>query len=222
MKNFNTDEFLKSLEPLYLENQWEEAITRLNESRELLDPWIYHYNAGTLYSNMQSYGAGRYHLEKALMYPGDRSLVMANLDFVLDKLGPIDFSFGLTQLESWAIYLLGFPEQYAILISILLLILFSVVWRFRPAKRWYTFMLCVLLAVVSVALDQFWVRTYSVGIVIEDVEVRIGPSEIFEEKTKIRAGTKLLFRSSESAQWYQIIKPQRFIGWIPASKSGLL
>jgi len=222
MKNFNTDEFLKSLEPLYLNNQWEEALRRLNESKELLDPWIYHYNAGTLNSYLQLYGAGRHHLEKALMYPGDRSLVLANLDFVMNQLGPIDLSFGLTPLESWVVYLLGFPEQYAILVSLLLLLILSIFWRFRPFKYWYTTVLLILVSLLPVAIDQILVRNYSIAIVTEDVEVRVGPSEIFEEKSKIRAGTKLLLKSSESAQWHQIIKPQRFVGWIPADKSSLL
>jgi hypothetical protein len=222
MKNFNTDEFLKSLEPLYVEGRIDEAISLMRANEAHLDAWIYHFNLGTLYGKMEMYGAGRHHLEKALTLPGDRSLVLTNLEFVLDKLGPVDSALGLTQVESWAVYLLRIPEQYALILTLFLLVVVTIIWKFKKFKKWYTFGLVALVAFVPVLADQMWLRSYQVAIVLEQAIVRTGPSGIFEEKSVLPEGSKILLKSSLSGQWYQVIKPQAAVGWIESEKCGLL
>lgn len=222
MKNFNTDEFLKSLEPLYLEGRFEEAVELLTTHKTQLDAWVYHFNMGTFSSKMEKYGAGRYHLEKSMMYSGDRSLAETNLQFVLDKLGPVDVSLGLTQFESWAIYLQRFPQNYSIILGLVLMIIVSLLWNAKLIKRWYTLAFLFVFAILPTAVDHFWVRVYKVAIVLDNTPVHTGPSEIFEEKGELTEGSKLLLKSSSDGQWLQVLKPARSVGWVKNEKIGQL
>jgi hypothetical protein len=222
MEKFNTDNFLKSLEPMYVEGEWERAIELLRQQEAHLDPGIFHYNLGTLYAKLEEFGAGRYHLERALQEGAPRIDVLNNLDFIMRYIGGNDLTASTYWLDRLIATWFVIPQEVFITVMLLILLLATVsIWRFGR-KNTVGLSVLVILSVVPIAADRLWVSRHLTAIVIESVDVLEGPSMIFEKKFTVQSGAKVLVLPSNSPQWMQITRPKAMVGWIRTEQLGIL
>lgn len=223
MESFDGNQFLASLEPLYHQSKWQQIIDQLEQHQDQLAGWLYHYNLGTVYSKMEAYGAGRYHLEKALSLGAPRTDALNNLEYVLANVPIQDFGRSHEVMDQVFSVWLQWPSVSFLALGLVIFFVFTLIlWRkrLRPGLGTLAVGLACLL---PVTLDQLVVRKYQVAIVLQEVPVLEGPSGIFEEKYEIPEATKVMVRPATKTEgWYQIIRPQRLSGWIAQDKLGFL
>lgn len=219
--DLSMSELLKSLETHFVEGRYEKAIELLEGMRGELPAGQYHYNMGSLYAQLEQLGPARYHLEQALNEGFVNTAVYNNLEFTLSQLPVRDLSTSshfIDQIYSW---LLNAPEGAFLSLSLFFLLLFvvSFMTRFlaRPWLRWGFFALFL----IPVAADQLYLKHLNTAVSLEEIPVRVGPSEVYEQSYLLPAGAKILL-GEETEGWGMIQRPKELAGWVKLKNFGRL
>ena len=87
-------------------------------------------------------------------------------------------------------------------------------------KKWILIPL-VLLTLIPVGFNFFYIANVDVAISLEDIQLREGPSKIYTESSTIDAGTKLITGES-NGEWIFIKAPLHHAGWAHRDTLGFL
>lgn len=212
---------LKSLETHFVEGQYEKAIEVLEGMRGELSLGQYHYNMGSLHAQLEQLGPARYHLEQALSSGFVNTAVHNNLEYVSSMLSVKDLGsspYFIDQLFSW---LLSAPDGAYLSLSLFFLILFVLSFMLRLLRRgwlrWTFFALCI----IPFSANQIYLKHLQTAVSLEDIPVRVGPSEIYEQVYLLPEGAKVLL-GEEKEGWSLIQRPKELAGWVHLEKFGRL
>jgi len=221
MKNTNTEAEHKSLEQLYLKQDFDGAQKYILENKSQMDRGVFHYNLGTIHLKKEEYAIGRYHFEKAIKKGFYSPQLHNNLEYSLENLEVAQFE--KPEHIGQEIYLgaLGLPPAAYITASIFFLVLFLLLRLFFKKLSWGIVVLGTILVLLPIGLRHGVWRDHRFAVCFKQGDVREGPSEVFKSTYKVPKGVKLVVEKPRDG-WYLIRYPKQYIGWIKARDLGLL
>lgn len=219
--NLIMSEVLKSLESLYIEGRYADAIELLAQSKDLLSAGQFHYNMGTLYLKMDEIGMARHQLEQAVNEGFLHTAALNNLQMVKQNLTAVDISLSQSVMDQIYNILYSIPFDGYLAISLLLLVICFFVMKKKLPSRWVISVPLFVIVLLSAYLNFYELERKNMGIALQEVEVFEGPSEIYKKKFSLSSGVKILL-GQESDGWRYVERPVHFSGWVKVDSLGLL
>jgi tetratricopeptide (TPR) repeat protein len=209
----------QSFEKLYLEKDYKGAVDYLLKNKQLFNSGIFHYNLGTSYAKLGELSTARYHFEKSIQEGYVNSSSLNNLNYIKIKLGVDDIS-SSTALPDQAINIATSLPVSAYSLMTLCLLLFAVVMlKFNKLQNKFK-MICVFSStLIPIALYSLYVTHLHPAIAFKDIPLQEGPSKIFVEKGKVRAGSKIIVGDFKDG-WYFVKNPESLVGWVSKDQLG--
>ena len=209
-----------SFDQLYLKKDYKGAIQYLLDNKQQFESGIFHYNLGTVYSKMGDHATARFHLEKAVQDGYINSSSLNNLAFVKSQLQVDDLSTSTSLPDQLINTAVAIPSAGYFSITLLLLVIFTLMIRFQKIQRKWVMAVVLLLAIAPVAFSSFYVKDINYAVALQDVPLYEGPSKIFSEKGKVRAGSKIVLGQFKDG-WFYVEFPISLSGWISKDQLGL-
>lgn len=209
-----------SFDELYLKKDFKGAAQYLLDNKQQLDAGIFHYNLGTVYSKMGDLAAGRFHLEKALQEGYINSSSLNNLTFVKTKLEVDDLTTS-TSLPDQFINIsstIPVPAYYSFTLVFWLMLVFMI--RFHKIQKKWIMIICFLISLGPLLFSNFYVKKINYAIALKDIPLYEGPSKIFNEKGRVKAGSKIVLGELKEG-WFYVKFPLALSGWISKDQLGL-
>jgi hypothetical protein len=209
LEDTTIEDVLKTVEDLYVQKDYQKALSVLEANQSKMGSGLWHYNVGTVYGKLQNWPLARFHLMMADQAGLSSKDVLTNKDLVesqldikrLEKpLSPHDY-FTKASIEASQ----GILTTVSLLLVIMGLVSF---WRKSSVKALGIF----LFLVIGVMSFNFWVHTWKRSIVIQAQSIQDGPSAIFGAREELPVGVMLI--TNRKGDWLEIIYPSRFHGWI--------
>jgi len=219
MDNSSINPSVESLKVLYNNNSYSESIDALLKIKNLFSKDIFHYNMGTLYAQKEEFAIARYHLEKANSIQSHKNIVK-NMDLVRQKLGLENEVQALDKVDQIGFSIMEIKnEDYIIGGLFFLLFFFIALLNLNKHKRilCYSFL---LLSLFSFGMGQFIKKEFLTGIVLQECQLRTGPSSIYPVKTVLKNGQKLIVGKKIDG-WLKVKMPRPLEGWLSQSDLGL-
>ncbi len=209
-----------TFEELYLKKDFRGAANYLLQNKQQLSSGIFHYNLGTVYSKMGDYPAARFHLEKAIKEGYINSSSLNNLTYVKTQLQVDDLSTSSLLPDQLMDTALAIPASVYLSFSLLLLLLGLVLVKSKKIVKKITMGLCAVLIVLPILFSQLYLEKINYAIAFKDVSLFEGPSKIFSEKGKVRAGSKIILGEFKEG-WFYVKFPISLAGWISKDQLGI-
>ncbi|MDD4974495.1 MAG: tetratricopeptide repeat protein [Bacteriovorax sp.] len=236
MKNINTTTAAKSshvneqkaigasvsstFEELYLKKDYKGAANNLLQNKQQLNSSIFHYNLGTVYSKMGDYPAARFHLEKAIKEGYINSSSLNNLTYVKSQLQVDDISTSTNLPDQLMNTALTIPPAAYSSFSLILLLLGITLLKSKKLIKKTSIVFFVALILAPVLFSQGYLNKINYAVAFNDVPIYEGPSKIFSEKGKVKAGSKIILGEYKEG-WFYIKFPISLAGWISKDQLGL-
>ncbi len=221
MANTNINEISKSLETLYLDGKFDKAIDLLLESKSQLSAVDFHYNLGTVYTKMGDLGPGRYHLELAMKKGYIGSDLLNNLTVIKSKIQGADLSLSNDLGDQFIGLMSQVPVSYAISITLVLLILSILLYKFKQVKGKFALSILLLLSLAPIGVHQGALAGKTFAINLNEMKIYEGPSAVYDVKATIPGGLKFILGKQDS-EWFYIDHPVSLAGWVKKEDIGLL
>lgn len=232
MKNINTSPVTKSPQAqtdklasspfaeLYLKKDYKGAASYLIQNKQQFDSGIFHYNLGTVYSKTGDYPAARFHLEKAIKEGYINSSSLNNLSYVKSQLQVDDLSTSTNLPDEFMNTALTIPPAAYTSISLVLLLFgISLVMSKKLTKK-LSIACFVLLIAAPFLFSNLYLDKVNYAVAFKDVPLYEGPSKIFSEKGKVKAGSKIILGEFKEG-WFYVKFPISLTGWINKDQLGL-
>ncbi len=220
MSEPNTTEFLKSVKSLYLKEDFEGAIDTLLKNKDLLDKGLFHYNLGTLYLKKEYWGAGRYHLEKALKAGFVNEMEYKNLLVAKSRPGIVD----LSRSESWTDRsldtALSIPDTGYLIASMVLAVIILFLARRKIIRSWSGVMASLVIVSLPGIFYFHFLSGLKEAVVLKNSPVYEGPSQIYRENIVLQEGSKIII-GRRSGNWFFVRYPKGIGGWVNRKNLGL-
>jgi tetratricopeptide (TPR) repeat protein len=224
MQNNNTAKLTKSseqsFEELYAHKEYKAAINHLLQNKQQFSSGIFHYNLGTCYSKLADYGTARYHFEKAIKAGLYNSAISNNLKFVKANLDVDDLSTSTHLPDQFMDLSLSIPREAYYTTSLVFILLLALAMRFKKVTRKTIAVICLMFALVPIFYAQFYLNTVNSAVALKDISLLEGPSKIFQEKGKLRAGSKIILGEYKDG-WFLVKYPESLSGWISKDQLGI-
>lgn len=209
-----------SFDELYLKKDYKGAAQYLLKNKQQFDSGIFHYNLGTVYSKMGDQATARFHLEKALQDGYINTSSLNNLNFVRSQLDVDDLTTSTSLPDQIVNYTTAIPTMGYVSITLALLVAFTLSIRLGKIQKKWAMALAFLAAFLPLVFAMTYVKDVNHAIALKDVPVYEGPSKIFNEKGKVRAGSKIILGEFKEG-WFYIEFPVSLSGWISKDQLGL-
>lgn len=210
----------KTFEELYVKSDFKGAASYLIQNKQQLNSGIFHYNLGTVYSKMGDYAAARFHLEKAMKEGLVNSSTVNNLNFVKTQLQVDDLSTSQAFSDQAINTALAVPLNAYLTLS-LMIMLSGLFWsRVKKKMLPSRIIFVVLLALVPFLFSKIYIANINYAIALKESPVYEGPSKIFAEKGKVRAGSKIILGDFKEG-WFYVKYPVSLAGWISKDQLGI-
>lgn len=209
-----------TFEELYLKKDFRGAANYLLQNKQQLSSGIFHYNLGTVYSKMGDYPAARFHLEKAIKEGYINSSSLNNLTYIKTQLQVDDLSTSSLLPDQLMDTALAIPSSVYLSFSLLLLLLGLGLVKSKKIVRKMTMIIFAILIVLPVVFSQLYLEKINYAIAFKDVSLFEGPSKIFSEKGKVRAGSKIILGEFKEG-WFYVKFPISLAGWISKDQLGI-
>lgn len=209
-----------SFDELYLKKDYKGAAQYLLKNKQQFESGIFHYNLGTVYSKMGDQATARFHLEKALQDGYINSSSLNNLNFVKSQLDVDDLTTSTSLPDQFVNYSTSVPMMGYVSITLALLIAFTLSIRMGKIQKKWAMGIAFLIAFVPMVFAVTYVKDINHAIALKDIPVYEGPSKIFNEKGKVRAGSKVVLGEFKEG-WFYIEFPLSLSGWINKDQLGL-
>jgi tetratricopeptide (TPR) repeat protein len=210
----------KSFEALYLKKDYKGAVNYLLSHKQQLNSGIFHYNLGTVYSKIGDFPAARYHLEKALKEGYINSSSLNNLTYVKTQLQVDDLSTSANLPDEVMNSVLSVPAQAYLSLTLVFFLAGMLLIKSKKVTRKMTMVLLLLMALTPVLFSQLYLEKVNYAVAFKDVPLYEGPSKIFSEKGKVRAGSKIVLGEFKEG-WFYVKFPISLAGWISKDQIGL-
>jgi hypothetical protein len=214
------DNTLKSLEALYIDGKYDQAIEALLSVKDAVSPGLFHYNLGTLYAKSEQFAAGRYHLEKAIHEGYITTYSLNNLAAVREKLQVADLS---SSTHWWDIAMdfgTRLPESAYLTITLVAALIVAIFFARKKIRGLKSLLVGLLLSCVPYAIYYGFFSDIQSAIVLENAQILEGPSKIFKSKGTLVPGAKILVRQGDPG-WSYIWLPTELSGWIETTHVGI-
>lgn len=211
----------ESFEKYYIKKDYKNAINTLIKTSKAYDSGIYHYNLGTAYTQLNEYPIARFHFEKSINAGFSGLALENNLKIVKNYLQTEEVENSGDVLDFVTNFGVEFPRSA--FITLIILILFVSLKFVFVDKVLNKFRLCIALILLFIpfGIKFFYINTLKVAVVFQESPLLEGPSKIFEEKNKVKAGTKIILDNSNK-DWVHIKNPRSLSGWIKKDNLGYL
>ncbi len=210
----------KDFESLYIAKDYKAAAQYLLINKQQMKSGIFHYNLGTVYSKMGDHATARYHLEKSIKEGFVSSASLNNLSFVRTQLQIDDLSTSTSLPDQVINYSLAIPGQAYLTFTMLMILVFAIMIRFKKITSKAVMVILMLLSLSPVLFSELYVRKINYAVALKEVPLYEGPSKIFSEKGKIRAGSKIILGEFKDG-WFFVQFPTSLAGWVNKDQLGL-
>ncbi len=209
-----------TFDELYLKKDYKGAAQYLLDNKQHIDSGIFHYNLGTVYSKMGDQATARFHLEKSIQEGYINSSSLNNLTYVKSQLQVDDLTTSTNLPDEFISAATGIPSVGYFSITLFLILLFTLLVRFKKIQKKWIMAVVFLLALTPVLFSNFYVKNVNFAVALKDVPLYEGPSKIFNEKGQIRAGSKIILGEFKEG-WFFVKFPVSLAGWISKDQLGL-
>jgi len=224
MENNNTNKIVKSsaatFEELYAKKDYKEAINSLLQNKQRFSSGTFHYNLGTTYAKLGDFGAARFHLEKAINLGMYNSATINNLNYVQSKLQGEDISTSSSLPDQIINKSLNIPFEAFVSMSLVLVLFFMLIIKLKSIKNKLVMVLFVLIALLPVIYSRVLTSEVTSAVAMKEIPLYEGPSKIFQEKGKIKAGSKIVLGEFKDG-WFFVKFPISLSGWINKDNLGI-
>lgn len=209
-----------TFEELYLKKDYKGAASYLLQNKEQFDSGIFYYNLGTVYSKMGDYPAARFHLEKSIKENYVNSASLNNLTYVRSQLEVDDLSTSTNWGDQFMNYSLFLPSTAYLMLSLFLLL--WGVWLLKTKKllKKTSIALFVLVIIAPMIFSSQYLNKIHYAVALKDIPLYEGPSKVFSEKGKLKAGSKVILGDFREG-WFYVKFPISLTGWINKDQLGL-
>ena len=190
------------------------------QNKQQLSSGIFHYNLGTVYSKLGDFPAARFHLEKAIKDGYINSASLNNLTFVKAQLQVDDISTSVALPDQMMNVALTIPPAAYLSLTLLLVLLGLVLLKSKRLFKKISIGIFILIALTPMLFSEFYISKINYAIAFKDISLYEGPSKIFSEKGKVRAGSKVILGEYKEG-WFYVKFPLSLTGWINKDQLGL-
>lgn len=200
---------LKTFADYYAKGDFLNAWLELEKHRDSISPGLWHFNAGTLKAKMSQPAEARFHFLRSRSEGFRSKDLETNLTMIEDQLEiavaekPLEVSDYGIKFALWA--------QHGFFTTISLLILIGGLLILKQQKKFIVLVTTVFLMMIPVGAN-FWVNSWDKAVNLSALEVLEGPSVIFPSRGELPPGVLLITR--KAGEWYEILYPSRFRGWV--------
>jgi hypothetical protein len=209
-----------TFDELYLKKDYKGAAQYLLDNKKQFESGIFHYNMGTVYSKMGDQATARFHLEKSIQDGYINSSSLNNLAFVKSQLQVDDLSTSTSLPDQIISTATAIPMSGYFSITLILVLIFTLMIRLKKIQKKWIITLVFLLSLTPVLFSNFYVKNINYAVVLKEIPLYEGPSKIFSEKGKVRAGSKVVLGQFKDG-WFYIEFPISLSGWISKDQLGL-
>jgi hypothetical protein len=224
MENSNTTKIAKSPEALfqelYLKQDYKSAINAIIQNKQQFKSSIFHYNLGTAYAKLGDLGPARYHLEKAILQGMNGSAALNNLNYVKSKIENEDLSNSTALSDQFINYSLNIPIEGYWSITLILMLIVLLIIKIKKMTNKYLLFFLFILSLTPILFSNFYLNKVNTAVVMKEISIYEGPSKIFQEKGKIKAGSKVVLGEFKEG-WFFIKYPLPLAGWISKENLGI-
>lgn len=213
MKNVSTNDFLKSLEALYLDKKYDQAIDQLLKHKEDFDLGLFHYNYGTMHLKKGEPAVAFYHYEQAIKKGMTSSEVFHNLNVAKAQLGQTNVEAKYDVKDQIQFYSAVIPTQAYVSLFLLLTLIVLVLKKIKTIKSWITVGVVTLLAFSPLMIEFFYFSELEFAINFEETAIHSGPSRVYDGIGTLPKGTKVLLGKHYNG-WCYIEAPEILSGWV--------
>ncbi|GAB4009603.1 MAG: hypothetical protein Fur0010_00510 [Bdellovibrio sp.] len=214
MEDVNTVDTLNLLKQLYLESKYSEAINKLLENKAQFELGQFYYNLGTLQAKSGDMGAARYSFEQSLRAGFDSVMLDNNLSFVKQEVSKKGAIVEYDSISDRSLEFLSSQSLYSFLFVSLAIAIFIQVVFVKLKKPIGLLQLGLLFMAFTPMFIKFYAdKHFLQAVVLKNETVWTGPSKVFEKKSDIVSGTKVIL-STRNNDWYLIRSPSEMSGWI--------
>lgn len=209
-----------TFDELYLKKDYKGAAQYLLDNKKQFESGIFHYNLGTVYSKMGDQATARFHLEKAVAEGYINSSSLNNLTFVKSQLQVDDLSTSTNFPDQVINTMTSIPKAGYFSMTLFLVLVFTLMIRLKKIQKKWLMIAVLLLSLTPVLVSHFYVENIHYAVVLKEAPLYEGPSKIFSEKGKVRAGSKVVLGQLKEG-WFYIEFPISLSGWISKDQLGL-
>jgi hypothetical protein len=209
LEDTTIEDVLKTVEGLYAQKNYQEALKTLESNQGTISPGIWHYNIGTVFGKLENWPMARYHLLMADGEGFNSQEVFLNKKLVESKLEISKFE----KANSASDYFVkgGLEASQGLLTTISLILIISAIvniWK-KSSYKMFSVLLTSVLLVLGL---NWWIQSWDKVIVLSTQSIQEGPSVIFPSRDDLPVGVMLIV--SNKGEWSKILYPSRFQGWI--------
>lgn len=220
VKTASAPQSKSTFDELYLKKDYKGAAQYLLDNKKQFESGIFHYNLGTVYSKMGDQATARFHLEKAIAEGYINSSSLNNLTFVKSQLQVDDLSTSTSLPDQVVSTMTSIPMAGYFSMTLFLALIFTLMIRLKKIQKKWIMVVVMLLSLTPVLVSNFYVKNINYAVVLKEVPLYEGPSKIFSEKGKVRAGSKVVLGQLKDG-WFYIEFPISLSGWISKDQLGL-
>lgn len=219
MKNSSTENILEDFQNHYLKGEYSAARELLLKNKSLFDQGVFHYNLGTVFLKEKEFAVARYHLEKAVKKGFLNGRTLNNLELSREKLSVKIIENSQSVLSNSFAKLVSAPSSFFIMLTLTMVLITLILKRFLRNK--FIFIVCLLISGTPILLNELFFDSYLSAVALKSIKVQEGPSKIFEQKTEIPEGVKIIVKKPKDG-WFYIKHPVDLSGWIQGKDLGVL
>ncbi|MBT3584166.1 MAG: SH3 domain-containing protein [Halobacteriovoraceae bacterium] len=221
MSDHSTVEILKSLESLYLEGKYPQAKELLVKNKDQFEAGLFHFNLGTLNAKIGEFAVGRYHLEKSLKKGFYNHKLLKNLDVIKTKLELPNIHSESSAWDQSINHALDIPINFYLTATLILLVSTLLFIRAKIVKSLAVKIVIVMIALIPFGFSKIYLEDVNHAILLKESSILEGPSKIYPELQKVKAGTKLIIGENIDG-WFFIKYPLAYSGWVSRTDLGIL
>lgn len=211
---------IKQFEDLYLKKDYKGAANYLVQNKKLFDSGIFHYNLSTVYSKMGDYPAARFHIENAIKDGYINSASLNNQNFIKNQLNVDDLSTSTSLPDQLINTAISIPSPAYLTLTLLLLMLGLSLFKNKKIIHKMSISLFLILIFLPLVFSNYYLDKINYAVAFKDLPLYEGPSKIFTEKGKIKAGSKIILGEFRDG-WFYVKFPISLTGWIGKDQLGL-
>lgn len=208
-----------SFEELYLKKDYKGAANYLLQNKKQLSSGIFHYNLGTVYSKLGDFPAARFHLEKAIKDGYINSSSLNNLSYIKNQLQVDDLSNSTSIPDQIMNSALMVPSSGYLSLALILILIGLLFIRSKKLIKKISIIIFFIIAISPILFSGIFLNKINYAVAFKDIPLYEGPSKIFTEKGKVRAGSKIILGEFKDG-WFYVKFPISLTGWVSKDQLG--
>jgi tetratricopeptide (TPR) repeat protein len=207
-------------ENFYLKKDFKGAANYLVQNKKLFDSGIFHYNLGTVYSKMGDYPTARFHIEKAIRGGYINSASLNNQNFIKSQLNVDDLTTSTNLSDQLMNTAISIPSSAYLSLTLILLMFGLSLLKNKKLIKKVSITFFFSLVFIPIFFSTFYLDKINYAVAFKDLSLYEGPSKIFTEKGKVKAGSKIILGEFKDG-WFYVKFPISLTGWVSKDQLGL-